>query len=57
MGWYILRAGIFGVLDGLGSLFYIITDLAALIPVPLPPFFPPHRVDEVGTGAEDDVTR
>ena len=45
------------MLDGLGSLSYIITDLATLILVPLPPFFPPRHVDEVGTGAEDDATR
>ena len=47
----------FGVLDGVGSLSYIITDLVALILVPLPPLFLPRCVYEVGTGAKDDATR
>ena len=57
MVWYILRAGMFGVKDGLGSLSYIITDFAALIMVPLPPFFLRRCTDEVENGAGDDVTR
>ena len=52
-----MRAGMFGVLDGFGSLSYINADLAALILVPFPSFFPPRRVDEVENGAGDDATR
>ena len=40
-----------------GSLSYINADLAALILVPFPSFFPPRRVDEVENGAGDDATR
>ena len=47
----------FEVLDGFGSLSYLIIDLAALILVPFPLFFPLRPVDEVENRAGDDATR
>ena len=39
------------------SFSYIHADLAALLQVPIPLFFPPRRVDKVENGAGDDATR